>query len=217
MKKIHLTEAEFHDLIENTVKQILSELDWKTYANASDKTRSEMSRRTREFGEAAREAFDRDYGYSDNNDGTDIAMAGNYYYKPHVAAFKPNKDKTLDSYKEGDEGTIEDFLNDRQKPENAKKAYYAAKVEMQKFKDGKYKYKKGKGYMHNVIKETIMSYLNETKLPQYEQPVFLDCTSKNDADMAVELAYSPLQSSLFYVGECGGDGYKALENVIEYM
>ena len=217
MKKIHLTETEFHDLIENTVKQILSELDWNTYANASDKTRSEMSRRTREFGEAAREAFDRDYGYSDNNDGTDIAMAGNYYYKPHVAAFKPNNDKTLDSYKEGDEGTIEDFLNDRQKPENAKKAYYAAKDEMQKFKDGKYKYKKGKGYMHNIIKETIINYLNEPKLPQYEQPVFLDCTSKNDADMAVELAYSPLQSSLFYVGECGGDGYKALEKVIEYM
>ena len=127
MKKIQLTEGEFHDLIENTVKQILSELDWKTYANASDKTRSEMSRRTREFGEAAREAFDRDYGYSDNNDGTDIVMAGNYYYKPHVAAFKPNKDKTLDSYKEGDEGTIEDFLNDRQKPENAKKSILCSK------------------------------------------------------------------------------------------
>lgn len=71
--------------------------------------------------------------------------------------------------------------------------------------------------VHKIVKETIINYLNETKLPQYEQPVFLDCTSKNDADMAVELAYSPLQSSLFYVGECGGDGYKALENVIEYM
>ena len=71
--------------------------------------------------------------------------------------------------------------------------------------------------MHNIIKEAIINYLNETKLTQYEQPVFLDCTSKNDADMAVELAYSHFQSSLFYVGECRGDGYKALENVIEYM
>ena len=71
--------------------------------------------------------------------------------------------------------------------------------------------------LHNLIKESVKAYLNETKLPQYEQPIFLDCTSKNDADMAVELAYSPLQSSLFYVGECGGDGYKALEKVVEYL
>lgn len=60
-------------------------------------------------------------------------------------------------------------------------------------------------------------YLNEINIPKYEQPVFLDCTSKNDADMAVEIGYGPYESSLFYVGECGGDGYKALEKVVEYL
>ena len=71
--------------------------------------------------------------------------------------------------------------------------------------------------LHNLIKESVKAYLNEINIPKYEQPIFLDCTSKNDADMAVEIGYSPYESSLFYVGECGGDGYKALEKVIEYM
>lgn len=71
--------------------------------------------------------------------------------------------------------------------------------------------------LHNLIKESVKAYLNEINIPKYEQPIFLDCTSKNDADMAVEIGYSPYESSLFYVGKCGGDGYKALEKVIEYM
>lgn len=71
--------------------------------------------------------------------------------------------------------------------------------------------------LHNLIKESVKSYLNEINIPKYEQPIFLDCTSEEDADMSVEIGYSPYESSLFYVGECGGDGYKALEKVVEYL
>lgn len=71
--------------------------------------------------------------------------------------------------------------------------------------------------LHNLIKESVKAYLNEINIPKYEQPVFLDCTSKNDADMSVEIGYGPYESSLFYVGECGGDEYKALEKVVEYL
>ena len=71
--------------------------------------------------------------------------------------------------------------------------------------------------VHKIVNDTLKAYLNEINIPKYEQPIFLDCTSKNDADMSVEIGYSPYESSLFYVGECGGDGYKALEKVIEYM
>lgn len=71
--------------------------------------------------------------------------------------------------------------------------------------------------VHRIVNDTLKAYLNEINIPKYEQPIFLDCTSKNDADMSVEIGYSPYESSLFYVGECGGDEYKALEKVIEYM
>lgn len=71
--------------------------------------------------------------------------------------------------------------------------------------------------LHNLIKESVKAYLNEINIPKYEQPVFLDCTSKNDADMSVEIGYGPYESSLFYVGECGGDEYKALKKVVEYL
>lgn len=71
--------------------------------------------------------------------------------------------------------------------------------------------------LHNLIKESVKAYLNEINIPKYEQPVFLDCTSKNDADMSVEIGYGPYESSLFYVGECGTNEYDALEKVVEYL
>ena len=52
----------------------------------------------------------------------------------------------------------------------------------------------------------------------YEQPVFIDCSSPNDADVSVEIEYDgECSSSLFYVGECGTDDYAALEAVVEYL
>lgn len=71
--------------------------------------------------------------------------------------------------------------------------------------------------LHNLIKESVKAYLNEINMPKYEQPIFLDCTSKNDADMSVEIGYGPYESSLFYVGECGTNEYDALEKVVEYL
>lgn len=37
--KIRLTESQLHNMISESVKQVLSELDWKTYASAADKER----------------------------------------------------------------------------------------------------------------------------------------------------------------------------------
>lgn len=36
-KKIKLTESDLHNIIKESVNHILSELDWRTYQNASDK------------------------------------------------------------------------------------------------------------------------------------------------------------------------------------
>ena len=40
MKKvIRLTESDIHRIVENSVKKVLTELDWKTYQNAASKIR----------------------------------------------------------------------------------------------------------------------------------------------------------------------------------
>ena len=39
--RIRLTESQLHKLIKESVKQVLSELDWKTYANAANKRQAQ--------------------------------------------------------------------------------------------------------------------------------------------------------------------------------
>ena len=71
--------------------------------------------------------------------------------------------------------------------------------------------------LRRMIAESVKRVLKESNLPQYEQPIFIGCSSPNDADISVEIGYSDYSSSLFYVGECGTDGYAALEAVVEYL
>ena len=71
--------------------------------------------------------------------------------------------------------------------------------------------------LHKIVKESVKRILRESNIPRYEQPVFIDCSSPNDADVSVEIGFSDYSSSLFYVGECGTDGYAALEAVVEYL
>lgn len=66
MKKnrIRLSESQLHRVIKESVKQVLSELDWKTYANAASKRYNQGKYdNAEELGKAARDAFNRDYGY----------------------------------------------------------------------------------------------------------------------------------------------------------
>ena len=37
MRRVRLTEGQLHNVIRESVSQILNELDWKTYDNAADK------------------------------------------------------------------------------------------------------------------------------------------------------------------------------------
>ena len=71
--------------------------------------------------------------------------------------------------------------------------------------------------LHKIVKESVKRILRESNIPRYEQPVFIDCSSPNDADVSVEIGLSDYASSLFYVGGCGTDGYAALEAVVEYL
>lgn len=72
MKKIlRLTEGDLHNFIGESIKNVLSELDWKTYASAARKNdefrannphTAHQWNRSYDFRNAARDAFDKKYG-----------------------------------------------------------------------------------------------------------------------------------------------------------
>ena len=91
MKKIRLTESQLHRVIKESVNRLLTELDWKTYANVQkevnkkkedihdNKSRSDWTindwnsvygarNRNNRFKDAEIDAFNRDYGYDKGDD-----------------------------------------------------------------------------------------------------------------------------------------------------
>ena len=68
-----------------------------------------------------------------------------------------------------------------------------------------------------IVSESVRRMLKESPIPNYENPVFLECNSEEDADVCVELGYSDYSSSRFYVGGCGTDAYAALAVIVEYL
>ena len=70
--------------------------------------------------------------------------------------------------------------------------------------------------LRNIIKESIKSMIKESTLPNYDNPVFLDCESEADADFMIEVGYSDYSSSRFYVGGCY-DEFDAFETVVKWM
>ena len=78
---VRLTESQLRGIVKESVKQVSSELDWKTYANAARKRKAQWDRyywrnddedkknynSYQKLMNAARDAFDRDYGYSDED------------------------------------------------------------------------------------------------------------------------------------------------------
>lgn len=63
-KQIKLSEEQLRDMIAENVNKVLSELDWKTYANARKKAVDKgQYDRSRKFGNAANSAFNDKFGY----------------------------------------------------------------------------------------------------------------------------------------------------------
>lgn len=69
--------------------------------------------------------------------------------------------------------------------------------------------------LHRVIRESVRRVLRESSVPTYDNPVCLDCESKEDADYSVEIGFGSLASSLYYVGDVY-DASDALEKVMRY-
>ena len=81
-RKVRLTESDLHRIIKESVKNVLNELDWRTYQSAAQKagTNGDFNREAK-FRRAASNSFNRQNGYGINNipygDGDDSKMTVN--------------------------------------------------------------------------------------------------------------------------------------------
>jgi hypothetical protein len=179
--RLRLTETDLHRIIKESVKQCLTELDWKTYANATKKAKEWREEnpykydrnRGFDFERATKDAFLKKYGLEDQYDeegrhskkGTinlDIIdgeprICGsrdhdfgdeNTHSLPHNV-YHLSKEYGKDGgygrtrmWDYAHETTPEDFFED---DELAQK-FRDAEKEIDDFKSGKTKYKKGKGW-----------------------------------------------------------------------
>ena len=187
-KTIRLTESE----LKNMVCETINELDWKTYANARKQAANRGSLdywrkkgvdgydaiskaareggRAKRFGNAAKDAFNRDFGYQSGEDMHDgnyqrVGMEGDFGFSdefaPHAAGWKhatTTKDDGYESFKKFPHGhftyekTPEEFFGD---DTDAVQAYNSAKDEIGDYKRGKYSYVKGKGWTKDGLDEAV--------------------------------------------------------------
>lgn len=180
-KLIRLTEGDLHRIIKESVNNILSELDYKTLANAEKEARKRgetsywkekgvgfpenvskaaMSRiRADRFGNAAKDAFNRDYGYKtgdvwDGEGYAEVGLGGDFNsteeFAPHAVGHRSkgygNPAKYEHGWSDSPMGHMkpEEFFNTN--PEAAK-AYRNADTEWKNYKKGNYDYQKGKGWV----------------------------------------------------------------------
>ena len=61
-KLIRLTEGDLHRIVKESVNKVLTELDWKTYANAAKKAREQGRDSRWDFDRATERALDKQYG-----------------------------------------------------------------------------------------------------------------------------------------------------------
>ena len=67
-QRIRLTESDLHRVIKESVRQVLSELDWRTYHSAYEKASEQGDhKRALKFRQAADNAFNREHGYGMKN------------------------------------------------------------------------------------------------------------------------------------------------------
>jgi hypothetical protein len=185
-KLIRLTESDLHNIVKESVNKILTELDWKTLANAEKKARergntsywrergdnspkgskgywdlidkaSNQRLRADRFGNAAKDAFNRDFGYQQgkpyDNDYQRVGMGGDFgsteEFSPHAVGYKSKGYGNPKKYEFGrDNETFkrvspEEFYQDNT---DAAQAFRNADAEIKNYKKGNYDYQSGKGW-----------------------------------------------------------------------
>ena len=144
---IRLTESELKRVITESVKNIISELDWKTYANAHKKAIDNRDyKRADRFQDAAVDKYNDEYGFNDNEG--DFCMIDSQHADGLGCEWVhyPNGDRKLfhDGYHEFDEFSSPAKLKQRKRnlPQRVKKA----EKEFANYSRGNYTYSKSKGW-----------------------------------------------------------------------
>ena len=175
---VSLTEGDLHRIIKESVNMVLTELDWKTYANAATKMHGERGDtsywrdkgvegfdaiknaanarlRAKRLGDAAKNSFNRDFGYQQgqhfyDDDYQRVGMGGDFdsteEFAPHAAGWRHDGVASLKKFPHGvytTERTPEDFFKGNH---DAVQAYNKAKDEVKNYNKGNYDYQKGKGW-----------------------------------------------------------------------
>ena len=178
-KLIRLTEGDLLRIVKESVNKVLTELDWKTYASASDKARqrgtsywrdkgetdlrnlltkaTSSQHRADRFADAARDAFNRDFGYQRgkpyDDDYERVAMGGDFRsseeFGPHAVGYKSKGWGNPKKYEFGRDDDViksmspEEFYQD---DADAAQAFRNADSEVKNYRRGNYDYQKGKGW-----------------------------------------------------------------------
>lgn len=161
---IRLTENELKNIITESVKNIISELDWKTYANAARKASEQGNDKERSyrFANAASDAFNKEFGYgyyvSPHREDGSMGPRGyaeiysdveRTYRGPRIRLNQTKNTSNslgLHGYKDYEDGEFDSTdLHDNDERET--QSYWdAANAEMENYRMGRYDYTKGKGW-----------------------------------------------------------------------
>ena len=194
MKKlVRLTESDLHRVIKESVNKVLTDLDWRTYANAAKKAREQGRDSRWDFDRATERALDKQYG------GHHLVSTDNETYQDFHTynddPFSTNYDRAwrpLEGHE--DFGSYAD-VHDNKKP--------YGNEDIADFVHGRSKYVKGKGWvtesdLHRIIKESVQKILNEADGWQT-----YDDTNMSPEEKAFRATISPNfnQSAIEYLGK----------------
>ena len=194
MKKlVRLNESDLHRVIKESVNKVLTDLDWRTYANAAKKAREQGRDSRWDFDRATERALDKQYG------GHHLVSTDNETYQDFHTynddPFSTNYDRAwrpLEGHE--DFGSYAD-VHDSKKP--------YGNEDIADFVHGRSKYVKGKGWvtesdLHRIIKESVQKILNEADGWQT-----YDDTNMSPEEKAFRATISPNfnQSAIEYLGK----------------
>lgn len=194
-RTIKLRENELRHMIAESVKGALNEVNWKTLANAEKKARemgdasywrekgekgfdaiskaADQRVRAERFGDAAKKAFNRDFGYQQgehfyDDDYQRVGMGGDFGYTqefaPHAAGWRHDGVASLKQFPHGvytTERTPEEFFDGNS---DAVQAYNKAKKEVENYKKGNYDYDSENGWhLKESINRNVSKLLRKMK------------------------------------------------------
>lgn len=157
MKRIiGLTESQLHNVITESVKQVLSELDWKTYANAHLKAKDYVKNnwdndfRDSDKLQINKDLWNRREKYYKNCDREDdfLKKADKEFQKNISPNIRVNGPLSFGGNREKDWGISwdEKLANNPKELKRVTDKYFDEWNNLGDFFDGKYEYQKGKGW-----------------------------------------------------------------------